>query len=606
MTPFEFSKIAYQIPAEPGIYKYFSETNELIYVGKAKHLKKRISSYFNKNLDNKKTIELVSKIHHIEFTIVNSEEDAFLLENNLIKQYQPRYNISLTDDKTYPLVVIKKERSPRVFVSRKKISDGSEYFGPYTSVESVNEMLFFIKQQFPIRTCKLNLSADNISKKKFKVCLEYHLGNCKGPCEGLQSLEEYNEGIEQLRALLKGNTAPLMRHLKSIMAESSENLEFEKAAHYQNKIQQLIQFQSKSSIVNSKMGTIDVVAIVENNDGAAINYLAINNGSIIHTKSFHVQKKLNESISDLLIYSIAQLRNMFGSIAKELIVPFQIVYPEKQIKITVPLAGEKKKLLDLAEKNAQYFATQQRIKKPVHENTITEKETEDALIEMKESLQLQVIPSYIECFDNSNIHGTNAVAAMVCFRNGYASKTEYRHFNIKTVEGINDFASMKEIVFRRYKKITEDNLPLPDLIIIDGGKGQLSAAMESIEMLNLLGKTTLVGLAKNKEELFFYHDQQSLILPWNSKGLNLIRRIRDEVHRFGITFHRNKRSKHALSTELSDIKGIGETTITLLLKEYKSINKIREVTPDDLIKLIGLSKTRILTDYLQQMNGLSG
>jgi excinuclease ABC subunit C len=601
MTPIEFSKIAPQIPTQPGIYKYFSVSGELLYVGKAKHLKKRISSYFNKQQDNKKTIELVGKIHQIEFTIVDTEEDAFLLENNLIKQYQPKYNISLKDDKTYPQVVIKKERFPRVFISRRKFNDGAEYFGPYTSTESVNEILSFIKKQFPFRTCKLNLSQDNITKNKFKVCLEYHIGNCKGPCQGFQNEEDYNEGVSQLRALLKGNTGPLMHYLKSKMTHYAEQLDFEKAEQCRQKIDHLIQFQSKSSIVNSKIGTIDVFAVVEQKEITFINYLAINNGSIIHTKTIEAEKKLNEDAAEVFLFGIAQLRKEFESKASEIIVPFYINYPETGVKITVPSIGDKKKLLELAQKNAAYASVRYKIKKPEHENTISEDKIQSALLEIKDELKLSALPLHIECFDNSNLQGTNAVAAMVCFINGVADKSNYRRFNIKTVQGINDFASMKEIVFRRYLKIRDEGLSFPDLIIIDGGKGQLSAAVESMHELGLMGKTTLVGLAKNKEELFFPGDSNSIVLPWDGEGLKLIRRIRDEVHRFGITFHRNKRSKNALTTVLSAIKGIGENSITALLQQYKTINRIKQANPEDLVKLIGLSKTRILLDGLQSI-----
>ena len=600
MTPLAFSKIAPQIPTQPGIYKYFSESGELLYVGKAKHLKKRISSYFNKQLDNKKTIELVSKIHHIDFTIVDTEEDAFLLENNLIKQYQPKYNISLKDDKTYPQVVIKKERFPRVFISRRKVKDGSEYFGPYTNTESVSEILAFIKKQFPFRTCKLNLSEQSISKNKFKVCLEYHIGNCKGPCQNFQSEADYNEGVDRLRALLKGNTAPLMQYLKTNMNLHAEQLDFENAELFRQKIEHLNLFQSKSSIVNSKIGTIDVFAVSEEKDIAFINYMAIHNGSIIHTKTIGAEKKLNEQLAEVFLFGIAQLRKEFESNATEIIVPFPIEYPESAIKITVPVIGDKKKLLDLAQKNASYASIRQKIKKPEHDNTLSEEKIQHALQEIRTYLKLPELPLHIECFDNSNFQGTNAVAAMVCFRNGMPYKSNYRRFNIKTVEGINDFASMKEIVYRRYLKIRDEDLPFPNLIIIDGGKGQLSAAMVSIEELGIKGKTTLVGLAKNKEEIFFQGDSHSILLPWDGEGLKLIRRIRDEVHRFGITFHRNKRSKSALQTVLGEIKGIGDQTITTLLQRYKSMANIKLAKPEELIELIGLAKTRLLLDELHQ------
>jgi len=600
MTALEFSKISFDIPSLPGIYKYFDSSDQLIYVGKAKHIKKRVSSYFTKTLNNQKTIELVKRIHRIEFTIVDTEEDAFLLENNLIKEYQPIYNINLKDDKTYPYVVIKGEKFPRVFFSRKKISDGSQYFGPYTSIENVKEMLDFIKQTFPLRTCKLNLSENNINKKKFKVCLEYHLGNCKGPCEGLQSLEEYNNGIEQLKSLIKGNIQPVVQYFKNEIKKQVDNLAFEKAAILQHKINNLIQFQAKSAVVNTNTGTVDVFSIIEEENTAFVNYLYINNGSIIHTKTITIEKKMGEPIEEILQFSIAQLRQLYNSEAKEIITPFLIEYPQTNVKIIVPKTGDKKKLLELSQKNVNYFKQLNHAKRALrlHENRPDEL---DLILEnLKNDLRLLKKPLHIECFDNSNIQGSSPVAAMVCFKNGIPSKKDYRHFNIKTVEGINDFASMKEVVYRRYKKVIEENLSLPDLVIIDGGKGQLSAAMESIQDLNLVGKTTVVGLAKSKEELFFTGDTESLQLPWDSKSLQLIRRIRDEVHRFGITFHRNKRSIAALVNELESIEGIGRATAEKLLKEFKSVQKIKGLSIIQLVKFIGKSKAELVYHSLHK------
>ncbi len=598
MTAEEFSHLSNEIPAMPGIYKYFDDAGNLIYVGKAKHLRKRVSSYFNRSVDNKKTIELVKRIQKIEFTIVDSEEDAFLLENNLIKEYQPVYNINLKDDKGYPYVVIKKERFPRVFISRKKISDGSFYFGPYTSIGAVMEMISFIKQNFPLRTCKLNLTENNIRKKKFKVCLEYHLGNCKGPCEALQSLEEYDEGIQQLISLLKGNIKPVIQYFKSEIKKHVENLAFEKAAVLQSKVNGLIQYQAKSAVINTNTGTIDVFSIIDDEQNAFVNYLSVNNGSVIHTKTIIIDKKLEETNEEILIFSIARLRQLFSSEAKEIVVPFAFEYPQKEIKCTVPKLGDKKKLLELSLKNVQYFKEMIEAKKRLQLHKETEKETEAILQLIQDDLKLPAIPTHIECFDNSNLHGTNPVAAMVCFKNGVPSKKDYRHFNIKTVEGINDFASMKEIVFRRYKKLLDESLPLPQLIIIDGGKGQLSAALESIEALELTGKVTLVGLAKNKEEIFFSGDKESLLLPWDSKSLLMIRKIRDEVHRFGITFHRKKRSIAAIKNELESIEGVGTSTAEKLLREFKSVKKIKELNLEQLEKSIGKSKAETVYNAL--------
>ncbi|HSN60571.1 MAG TPA: excinuclease ABC subunit UvrC [Ferruginibacter sp.] len=600
MTSKDFSTISSTIPVSPGIYKYFDSANQLIYVGKAKHLRKRVSSYFNKNLQSYKTVELVNRIHRIEFTIVNSEQDAFLLENSLIKEYQPLFNINLKDDKTYPYIVVKNERFPRVFFTRRKINDGSQYFGPYTSVGKVRDLLDVIKQNIPLRTCKLNLTQNNINKHKFKVCLEYHLGNCKGPCEGLQTLDDYNEGIQQLKHVLKGNVYPIIQHFKALVKEHSQKMEFEKASFYQSKLEHLQQYQSKSEVVNTNTGTIDVFSIIEEGDQAYVNYLAVNNGSIIQTKTITLIKKLEESPAEVLSFAIAQLRQTFVSEAKEIIVPFEIEYPETSVFLTIPKAGDKKKLLELSQKNVDYFKEELHAKKllKLEEKTMDEKGR--VILQLQKDLYLKELPIHIECFDNSNFHGSYPVAAMVCFRDGEPSKKDYRHYNIKTVTGINDFASMGEVVLRRYQRLITENKELPQLIIIDGGKGQLSAALDSIQQLGLTGKTTLVGLAKNKEELFFSGDTSSLQLPWESESLKLIRRIRDEVHRFGITFHRNKRSKGTFKNELEDIKGIGKQTADLLLNEFRSVTKIKEKSLEQITTLIGKRKAELLIKGLKE------
>ncbi|MEJ7609567.1 MAG: excinuclease ABC subunit UvrC [Ferruginibacter sp.] len=598
MTQKEFSEISTTIPVLPGIYKYYNAANELIYVGKAKHLRKRVSSYFNKVKSSYKTAELVHRIHKIEFTIVNSEQDAFFLENSLIKEFQPLFNINLKDDKSYPYIVIKNEPFPRVFLTRRKLKDGSVYLGPFTSVGKVRDLLNFIKQNIQLRTCKLNLTPNNIAKNKFKVCLEYHLGNCKGPCEALQSPEDYNEGISQLKDLLKGNLNPVINNYRNRILEHASNMEFEKAAVFQSKIEHLQQYQSKSAVVNTTTGTVDVFTILEEGNIAYVNYLAVNNGSIIQTKTITLQKKLEETAEEVLSFAIAQLRQIFESEAKELIVPYVIDYIEPDTYLTVPRAGDKKKLLDLSRKNVDYFREELNAKKILKLEDKTDDEKIKVLQGLQEDLQLQQLPDHIECFDNSNFQGSYPVAAMVSFKNGEPSKKDYRHFNIKTVEGINDFASMTEVVYRRYKRLTEEGTPLPSLIIIDGGKGQLSAAMESIDMLGLRGKLTLVGLAKNKEEIFFDRDTQSLLLPWDSESLKLIRRIRDEVHRFGITFHRNKRSKGTFKNELEDIRGIGKQTADLLLNEFRSVKKIKEATDSEIEQLIGKAKTAVLREGL--------
>ena len=599
MTQEEFLSLSSNIPLQPGIYKYYNADNELLYVGKAKNLRKRISSYFSKNIPSFKTVELVKRIKKIEFTIVNSEQDAFLLENSLIKKFQPHFNINLKDDKTYPYIVVKNESFPRVFFTRRKLNDGSIYYGPYTSVVNVREILDFIKQTILLRTCKLNLSENNISKKKFRVCLEYHLGNCKGPCEGLQTKADYDAELEQLKNILKGNLTPVIQHFKTIMQQHVENMEFEMAEIYKKKLIALQQYKSSSTVVNTKTGTVDIFSILQEGDIAYVNYLAVNNGTIVLTKTIALSKKLDETAEEVLLFAIAQLRAAFDSEAKEIIVPFNIEYPETDITVTVPKAGDKKKLLDLSEKNVNYFKAEIRKKKMLLLEGKTNTEIKGVLKQIQDNLQLSSLPVHIECFDNSNFQGSFPVSAMVCFKNGLPSKEDYRKFKVKTVEGINDFATMKEVVYRRYKRVLEQGEDFPQLIIIDGGKGQLSAAMESIRELGIHGKSTVVGLAKNEEEIFFPGDQQSIKLPWDSESLKMIRRIRDEVHRFGITFHRNLRSKGSFTNELEQIEGIGKATITLLLKKFKSVKNIKEKDAATLASVIGAKKAAVITDFFK-------
>jgi len=597
MTQQEFSIIAPSIPLQPGIYKYFNAAGELLYVGKAKNLRKRVSSYFSKTFTNYKTHELVQRIDKIEFTIVNNEHDAFLLENSLIKQFQPVFNINLKDDKSYPFIVIKKEPFPRVFFTRKKINDGSQYLGPYTSVVKAKELLDFIKQNIQLRTCKLNLIPANINKGKFKICLEYHLGNCKGPCEGLQTAEEYDEGLYQLKNILTGNLSPVIKHFKNEMQQYAHQLEFEKASAISKKLDNLQQYKSRSAIVSEYTGTVDVFSILEEADIAYVNYLAVSNGTVIQTQTITLKKKLNESAAEVLIFAIAQLRETFNSEANEIIVPFTIDYPEKAIIITVPKSGDKKKLLELSEKNTSYYKEESKRKNTMHLVDMNDGERNELLHQLQNDLKLSELPLYIECFDNSNFQGSYPVSAMVCFKNGLPSKGDYRKFNVKTVQGINDFATMQEVVYRRYKRLVDENLPIPQLIIIDGGKGQLSAAMGSIKQVGLNGKTTLIGLAKNEEEIFFSEDKESIKLPWDSESLKLIRRIRDEVHRFGITFHRDQRSKGSIKNELEEIKGISKITADLLLKKFRSVNKIKEKTEEELQELLGVAKSKLVYNY---------
>lgn len=602
MTHQEFQHIAPSIPKDPGIYKYYDAAGELLYVGKAKHLKKRVSSYFNKTLATYKTHELVKRIARIEFTIVNSEQDAFLLENSLIKEFQPRFNINLKDDKTYPFLVIKNEPFPRVYFTRKKINDGSEYLGPYTSVKKVRELLEFIKQTIQLRTCSLNLSDNNINNSKFKVCLEYHLRNCKGPCEGLQTAADYQEGIAQLKNILRGNLSPVIRHYKNEMKALAESLAFEKAALVKKKIEFLETYQSRSVVANARTGHVDVFTIQKEKDTAYFNYLMVRNGSIIQTHTGKAETHLDELPEEILLYTIAQIRTTFNSDATEIVVPFPVDYPQENIVTTVPKGGDRKKLLDLSYKNVAHFIEELKSKERLQLNSKL-KDKQNLLEQLQADLQLQDFPEQIECFDNSNFQGSYPVSAMVCFKYGEPSKRDYRHFNVKTVEGINDFASMKEAVFRRYKRLKEENQPFPQLVIIDGGKGQLSAALEAASELELTGSITFIGLAKNEEEIFFAGDSESLKLPYSSSSLKFIRRIRDEVHRFGITFHRQKRSKGTFKNELEDIKGIGKATAELLLKEFKSVKKIKEADAEKLEKLVGKAKAAIITrHFINQIN----
>ena len=597
MTHKEFQNIAHTIPPLAGIYKYYDEKTSLLYVGKAKNLRKRVASYFTKTLTNYKTHDLVERIRKIEFTIVNSEQDAFLLENALIKQYQPRFNINLKDDKSYPYIVIKNEPFPRVFLTRRKIMDGSEYVGPFTSISKLRELLDFMKGTIQWRTCKLNLSQQNIQKGKFKVCLEYHLGNCKGPCEGLQTPDDYLENMQQLKNVLKGNLNPVIQHFRNEMKGYSEQMQFEKAARTHKKIEHLERYQAKSVIVNRYVTNADVFSILRDGDLAYVNFLEVQDGTVVQTHTALLDIPLDQSDAEILTTAIAQIRSTFNSTATEIIVPIEIEYPQEGITITIPKGGDKKKLLELSEKNVNYFRDDLRRKKSLQLEGKDDMERKKVLYVLQQDLQLPDVPMHIECFDNSNFQGSYPVSAMVCFRSGVPSKNDYRRFNVKTVEGINDFATMKEVVFRRYKRLSEEPGALPQLVIIDGGKGQLNAATEAIQELHLQGRMTLVGLAKNEEEIYFAGDQQSVKLPYNSDSLKLIRRIRDEVHRFGITFHRNKRSKGTFKNELEQIKGIGKNTAVQLLKEFKSVKKIRELSKEELYKNIGQSKGNLVWNF---------
>ncbi len=601
MTSKEFQQRVHKIPTEPGIYKYYDEKGTLIYVGKAKNLRKRVSSYFTKSLSSYKTHELVHRIRTIEFTIVNSEQDALFLENSLIKEYQPLFNINLKDDKSYPFIVIKKEPFPRVFLTRRKINDGSEYLGPFTSVAKVRDLLNFIRYSIPLRTCKLNLSKQNIERGKFKVCLEYHLGNCKGPCEGLQTMENYNAELQQVRNILKGNLTPVLTQFKKEMQLLASNMEFEKAEMLRKKIEHLEHYESKSVIVSRHIFHVDVFTMIREYENAYVNYLMVQNGTIVQTHTVQLRTPLEETDEEVLVFAISNLRQTFSSTSKEIIAPIQLEYHEPEVIITVPRGGDKKKLLDLSIKNVEYYQEELHRKKILQLEGSTDKEKKKVLYQLQNDLHLSDLPLHIECFDNSNFQGSYAVAAMVCFKDGVPSKENYRHFNIKTVEGINDFASMKEVVSRRYKRLVAEDKPLPQLIIIDGGKGQLNAAVEALDEVGLRGKVNIFGLAKNEEELFFPGDQQSIKLPWDSESLKLIRRIRDEVHRFGITHHRNKRSKGTFKNELEDIKGIGKQTADMLLRKFRSVKNIQAKSFEELIAEVGSAKAKLIWDHFHKV-----
>ncbi|HLC83962.1 MAG TPA: excinuclease ABC subunit UvrC [Bacteroidia bacterium] len=583
------------LPNNPGVYQYYDSEGKIIYVGKAKDLKKRVSSYFSKDQsENGKTHILVKKIVDIKFIIVDTELDALLLENNLIKKYQPRYNVLLKDDKTYPWICVKNERFPRVFTTRNIVKDGSVYFGPYASVKVMHTVLDLIKQLFKLRNCNLNLSEQNIKAKKFKVCLEYHIGNCKGPCVGHESEEEYNQTISSIKEIIKGNINTVSKHLKRILQTHVEKLEFEKAHIIKEKIDALEKFQSKSTVVSPTITNVDVFSITSDEKTAYVNFLKVVNGSIIQGHTIELKKKLDESNQELLALSIVELRERFHSDAKEVIVPFEIETEFPNIDFIIPQRGDKKHLLELSERNVEYYK-REKIKQ---ESLVDpERHTKRILEQMKKDLRLTEEPRHIECFDNSNFQGAYPVAAMTVFKDCKPSKKDYRHFNIKTVEGPDDFASMEEIIYRRYKRVLEENQSMPQLIVIDGGKGQLSAALESLDKLGLRGKVAIIGIAKKLEEIYFPGDSIPMYLDKRSESLKIIQQIRDEAHRFGITHHRNKRDKGTLKTELTEIKGISDTTAQKLLSHFKSVKKVKEANEKELTEIIGKAKAKIILDF---------
>jgi excinuclease ABC subunit C len=583
------------LPDQPGVYRYYDQEGELLYVGKAKSLKSRVSSYFNKlNPGDNKTRRLVAQIHRIEFTIVNTEFDALLLENSLIKKYQPKYNILLKDDKTYPFICVTNEPFPRVLITRHLNRSQGTFYGPYASLKAMNAVMEVIRQLYALRTCNLNLSDKNIQERKFKVCLEYHIGNCKGPCEGLIERAPYDKDIEQIHHILKGNLSIPQHYFRAQMQEAAQQLAFEQAQHYKEKLELLEKFQSKSLIVNPKITDADVFTIVSDEQAAYINYLSIVNGTINQTKTLEVKKKLDEPDADLLAMVIVDLRNEFGSSAREIITNIPLTV-DLQAENHVPQIGDKKKLVELSLKNVLYFKKERAEKASL---LAGEPREERVLRQLQQDLRLKMLPRHIECFDNSNIQGTNPVAAMVCFKNGRPAKKDYRHFHIKTVIGPNDFASMHEVVSRRYSRLMEEGGSLPDLIIIDGGKGQLHAACDALKELNLYGEIPIIGIAKRLEELYFPEDSVPLYIDKKSESLKLIQRCRDEAHRFGITFHRDVRSKNSLVSQLSNIEGVGESTITKLLKQFRTISNIKKAPEEELAKIVGKDRAEKIRQAL--------
>ena len=585
------------LPNDPGVYQYYNAEGSLLYIGKAKSLRKRVGSYFNKVHDNHKTNVLVKQIADIKYIVVETEYDALLLENNLIKKHQPKYNILLKDDKTYPWIAIRHEDFPRVMVTRKPVKDGSVYFGPYASGTMMYTLLDLIKELFKLRTCNLVLSQTNIEKHKFRLCLEHHIGNCKGPCEGLQTKEDYEESITAIKSILKGNINSVIDHLEQQMLKHATKYEFEQAQSYKEKIDALEKYKGRSVVVSPTIHHVDVFSIIDDEQSAFINYLRIISGAIIQSHTVELRRKLDESKEELLLLAIAEMRERYQSESKELILPIDIEIDIPGVLVTVPKIGDKKHLLDLSDKNARYFR-KDRLEQADKLNP--EHRIERLMETMKKDLRLPAKPYHIECFDNSNFQGDYAVSAMSVFKNGRPAKSDYRHFNIKTVVGPDDFASMEEVIYRRYKRLLEEEKELPQLIVIDGGKGQLGAALNSLEKLGLRGKISIIGIAKKLEEIYYPGDPLPLYLDKKGETLKIIQQLRDEVHRFGITHHRNKRSKGVIKTELSEIKGIGDKISEKLLIEFKSVKRIKEASLEELTTLIGKAKADLVIEWFKR------
>jgi len=586
------------LPDSPGVYQYFDKEGKLLYVGKAKNLKKRVASYFNKVHDTGRTNVMVRKIVSIKHIVVPTETDALLLENNLIKKLQPRYNIMLRDDKTYPWICIKKEPFPRIFSTRKMIKDGSEYFGPYTSFKTVYTLLDLIKELYPLRTCNYDLNESNIRSGKYKVCLEYHIGNCKGPCENVHLYKEYHDSIDAIREILKGNFKESLKDFRKLMQDLAADMRFEEAQKIKDKIDVLENYQSKSTVFNPKITNLDVFTVISDEAMAYVNFIQVSHGAIIRSHTMEIKKKLDEPDEELLELAIIELRERFNLRSREVLVPFELDLGE-EIKVTVPKLGDKKQILDLSERNAKFYRMDQLKQEKIVD---PDRHTNRIMAQMQKDLRLPVEPRHIECFDNSNIQGTNPVSACVVFKDGKPSKKDYRHFNIKTVEGPNDFASMEEVVFRRYRRLIEENQPLPQLIIIDGGKGQLSSALKSLDDLGLRGKITILGIAKRLEEIFYPGDSVPLYLDKKSETLRVIQHLRNEAHRFGINFHRDKRSKGALQTSIEAIPGIGEKTMVTLLKHFKSVKRLKAAAEEEISTVVGPSKAKKIIDFYNTQN----
>ncbi len=585
------------LPEQPGVYQYYDKNGDILYVGKAKNLKKRVASYFNKNHEIAKTRVLVKKIATIKHIVVDTETDALLLENNLIKKYQPRYNVMLKDDKTYPWICIKKERFPRIFLTRNVIKDGSEYFGPYTSVRTARALLDLIKELYLLRSCNYDLSEKNVSNGKYKVCLDYHIGNCKGPCEGLQNEENYICDIISIRNIIKGNFKDSLKSFRDLMTSFAVEMKFEEAQKIKEKIDLLANYQAKSTVVNPTINNVDVFSIISDESYSYVNFFKIANGAIIQSHTAEIKKKLNETDKFLLELSIVEIRQRFMSQSPEVYVPFDVDIGEN-VKVTIPKKGDKKRIVDLSIRNAKYFR-QERFKQI--KIIDPDRHVKRIMAQMKKDLRLQVEPRHIECFDNSNIQGSNPVAACVVFKNGKPSKKEYRHFNIKTVKGPDDFASMEEVVFRRYKRLQDEGQDFPQLIVIDGGKGQLSSALKSLDVLGLRNTIAIIGIAKRLEEIYYPDDPVPLYLDKKSESLKIIQQLRNEAHRFGIAHHRNKRSKNALTNELEQISGIGKKTVVSLLKNFKSAKRVASSTFEDLEHVIGKNRATIIYNYYHKV-----